>query len=257
MKRLILLLIILTIFIFTVSCNKEEVVTENDTTIKVESEKELNKKISELEEKNSSLEEKINELNKRLVELENFNELIVQENSKMQNEIKESLNKSQLYLRESDKFRKLGGGLTIGSNLNQVIEILGEEYKEEELIGDGGYSYGENLKSLVYKDTGISLGIGEDSEQVYYISVYSNSIETTLGAKVGDNAFETFKKYDKLYKGYVEKSYNNKLIGWYVLEPDTVIIFDISKDDHKIINDDVNQFSTIEAIYLLYSPALN
>ncbi len=146
-------------------------------------------------------------------------------------------------------------GVTLGIKQADVRKLLGENYIVEAYEDDAGYLR-EQANQWIYEN-GIDLLIGQTSQEVMQIRVFSSDIKTKLGVAVGDNAMEAFNIYRKQYDEHISRHTEGKLDGWFDIDGDMVLIFDTNKDDYHLVNDPILPDSKIEAIYLKYHSSID
>jgi len=120
-------------------------------------------------------------------------------------------------------------GLSVGDSLDQINKTLGSEYVKELRSEPGHFS--EAYSVYTYQD-GISVLVGEKSQQVLQLSVTSDQYETGLKAKVGNSITAVL----ELYKEYPVPQSNQgdePLTGWFKNESGQVIIFDSDAADNS------------------------
>ena len=138
------------------------------------------------------------------------------------------------------------GGVRLGMTMDDVTDILGGSFSDQ-IEEEGGY-FREGLIIRHYLD-GCDLVIGQTSGQVLQIDVSSPDYPTDMGVKVGDQSIPALKKYQDKYPEYIGNQSSEKLAGWFVIEPGTLLIFS-SKDNRERSNRDLTDDSKIYAITL-------
>lgn len=147
---------------------------------------------------------------------------------------------------DGQEFQANLGGIKIGDSESKVFEILGNEF--EETVYDEALSLGEPFVKRFYKN-GMMVVIGTDSKKVLEISTSSAATSNNLGFKVGDKAEDVLTYYRSKYKEAQSNQGDGKLIGWFILKDQELVIFNFEKGD-SMVNKDIKPDSVIERIRL-------
>ncbi|KPU44779.1 hypothetical protein OXPF_18650 [Oxobacter pfennigii] len=142
------------------------------------------------------------------------------------------------------------GGICLGDSSNDVMNILGKDYKESMEIDYSGY-FREDLIIWTY-GKGIVVTFGKDTKKVLNAAAQGSDFQTDLGVKPGDSAKIAFEKYQSKFNQVVSRHTDEPIIGWYDIGDGQLIILDLDKDDDSMINMDVEEDSVIEEIVLAY-----
>lgn len=146
------------------------------------------------------------------------------------------------------------GGIHLGDAFTQVEQILGKDYQETFHEEPGHFP--EAWYSREYAK-GITVIVGKDSNKILEIDATAPDFPTNMGAKVGDNADSVFKQYGEKYKEYQGNQGDSPLPGFYALEEEMLIIFDLNKSDGMLFNPAVKPDSKVERIRLTYASNLD
>ena len=142
------------------------------------------------------------------------------------------------------------GGIHLGDSESRVDELLGSAFKAEHFDEPGYFREPWNRRSY---DKGIILIIGKDSGKVLEVETSSAQFPTNMGSKTGEMAEEVFSKYGSKYKQFESRHGYGKLEGFYELEDEQIIIFDLDKDDNSLLNEERKKDSKVEVIRLTRS----
>lgn len=146
--------------------------------------------------------------------------------------------------------RILLAGIGLGDSADQVKQILGDRYTSESL--DEGW-FGEPTSRWLYGDD-LEVIIGEETDAVLQINVYSDDFTTTAGDKVGDKAEEVLPGYQNQYPLAKDHFQGNDIPGWFTVGEGEWLIFNF-KDDGTMVNqaiDDKDQVISIHLVYEIY-----
>jgi hypothetical protein len=140
------------------------------------------------------------------------------------------------------------GNIHLGDSKDEVIKAFGSDYKEtfEEdpaLLGEAFYKW-------VYT-RGVNVIIGKDTNSLLEIESSDATLETNLGAKIGDTYESINNKYGE-YKSVTSNQDNSTLVGWYELGEGQIVIFDFNKNDEAMVNFNVKPDSKVEMMKLTY-----
>ena len=224
MKRRIALILIM-VCTFVGGCNKNESVKEVTTNY----EKTIEKKDIE-----------IKGLKKKIEEMKNEIEVLSKKTSTDESKSIDGDNRISI------------AGIRLGYKMEQVAEILGTDYIEEEWI----YYEEPNIK-WVYKD---GLIIYFNSEKVHNIDLTSSERRTDFGVTVGSSAKDAIDKCSKKYKEYVSMhSFDKKPnLGWYYTDNDELLILHLNPNGDRFNKDIVvNEDIKIEKIELAHESSFD
>ncbi len=146
----------------------------------------------------------------------------------------------------TEKFQPNLGGIKLGDSKDQVLKNFGTNYNET--VYDEDYSLGEPFHKLAYPN-GILVVVGSTSKKVLEIETTSSTTPTNLGFKVGDKAQDVLKEYRSKYKEPDSRHGYGKLIGWFLLHDQELVIFNFDQSD-SLVNQDVKAEARIERIKL-------
>ncbi len=104
---------------------------------------------------------------------------------------------------------------------------------------------------LSYKD-GIEITFGSNSKTVLFIVSSNQKFKTDLNISVSNTAKEIDAEYAKKFEKFEGYNSDGPLDGWYIVDEESVMIFDYKKSDHSRVNDTVNDNSKCEEIELAY-----
>jgi len=138
------------------------------------------------------------------------------------------------------------GGIYLGMNVRELDQLVKVEYSED-FEEEGGY-FGQNIIYRHYSN-GCDLVIDQQSGEILQIDVTSADYPTNLGVKVGDPAIQVIERYRKDYQEWVGNQSPEKLAGWFLVEPETLLIFS-SKESGERDNTNLTEDSRIFAITL-------
>lgn len=142
------------------------------------------------------------------------------------------------------------GGLALGDSLERVNSILGSDYEETIQMEEAYYGEPQIIREYL---EGLTVIIGKESGKVLQIFCASPEFSTDMGAHVGAGAEAVLKQYRAIYEEPVSRHTNEKLIGWFKVGEDKLVIIDFNKDDQSMLNDPVEPDSQVERIILAYS----
>jgi hypothetical protein len=142
------------------------------------------------------------------------------------------------------------GGIRLGDSFEDVIKILGKEYKKVDRIDYSG-SIGEDMIVLEFSK-GIEVILGKESNKVIMVVSHSPDFETDLGVNVGDRAKVVFEKYKPRFAEVKSRHGDETLTGWFHLGNEQVMVFDFNKADQVRTNENVIPDSTVQEIVLAY-----
>lgn len=271
MDMKVLVISIIIVMMFTVSCTNDEGTSELEQ-IKEQYEDILYKHeliTEELEsakhdyddlmiENNKSIE-LIDELKEKVTKLEESNDTYLSEIKVLQDKSNQEMLKVQneSYMNSNvlifwEKFGRMEfddnacfsceteslGGINIGDSLGDIIKKLGSDF--EVYFSDDGF------EPVVSYD-GISFSINENSFCITEIFTDMNKFETSIGVKVGDDAEVVFNMYRELYNSNEDGSIHPEYPKWvFDLGDNFVIQFDIDTeeltDESVIININIRNF---------------
>jgi hypothetical protein len=138
------------------------------------------------------------------------------------------------------------GGIYLGMSVEELDKIVKAEYSEE-FVEEGGY-FGENIIYRHYTN-GCDLVIDEESGEVLQVDVYSAEYPTNLGVKVGHHSMQVINNYREDYEEWVGNQSPEKLAGWFLVEPETLLIFS-SQENRERYNGNLTEDSKIYGITL-------
>lgn len=142
------------------------------------------------------------------------------------------------------------GGISLGDTLEDVVELLGEEYTETLMTDEAGY-IGEDALVLEFKQ-GIVVTLGKESARVIRVEVSSPGFPTYLGIQVGDHASSALGKYKSTFKEAISRHDNSTLSGWFHVGDEKVIIFDFDSEDGTRKNSEITPDSAVQEMVLAY-----
>lgn len=140
------------------------------------------------------------------------------------------------------------GGISLGDSQEKVLEVLGDQY--EERYNEEPAYYGEPQLFFNY-DSGINVILGADSKKVLEVNVEKPEFSTGTGEKVGDQAQEVLDKYRGRFEEFQGANSDGKLIGWFQLDKEKLIIFDFGQFQGTEVKNPTDQ-DTIKTIRLAY-----
>ncbi|MEG6612604.1 hypothetical protein V6C42_07050 [Pseudoclostridium thermosuccinogenes] len=139
-------------------------------------------------------------------------------------------------------------GISLGDSKEQVMEVLGKDYKETYYEEPGHFP--ETYYHWEY-EKGISVYVGKDSSEVLEIRATSPEAETNLGVKVGDAAKTVFETYRPKYIE-PESIHGGKLIGWFKVEGGAAMAFNFDIDDGMTNPVEIKDDDKVKEIILTY-----
>ncbi|KPU44777.1 hypothetical protein OXPF_18630 [Oxobacter pfennigii] len=142
------------------------------------------------------------------------------------------------------------GGICLGDSIEDVVKILGKDYKESLETDDSGY-FKEDLTVWTY-DKGITVKFGKETEKVISVTSFSPDFETDLGVRVEDSAKTGFEKYKPKSDQVTSRHTGEPLEGWFDIGEEKLIILDFDKGNNTKVNSIVEDSSIIEEIVLAY-----
>ncbi|MGI5910973.1 MAG: hypothetical protein ACOX6E_00110 [Syntrophomonadaceae bacterium] len=143
--------------------------------------------------------------------------------------------------------RFLVAGIGLGDSTDEVKKVLGDEYTNEFL--DEGW-FGEPTSCWLYGDD-VEVLIGEESNAVFQINLYSDGYTTSAGDKVGAKAQDVLPAYEDKYPLAQDHFEGNELPGWFVVEEGEWLIFNY-KDDGTLVNQPIEAEDEVKSIHLVY-----
>lgn len=146
-------------------------------------------------------------------------------------------------------------GVYLGENKTKVIELFGYDYQEELVIDNAGY-YGQNYYILTYKDNA-EFRINSDSEEVVWITLFSNEMAGPNGVMVGDTAESVLEGFDAKYDKVISPHSSEPILGWFIVGNDgEVLIFDFESEDNARLNLELKDNSKLQSITLTFFVSL-
>jgi len=143
--------------------------------------------------------------------------------------------------------RVLVAGISLGDSADEVEKILGDEYTSQSL--DEAW-FGEPTSRWLYGDN-IEVIIGEESNAVFQINLYSDAYTTSSGDKVGAKAKNVLPAYEDKYPLAQDHFEGNELPGWFVVDEGEWLIFNFKNDD-TMINQTIKAEDQVKSIHLVY-----
>ena len=144
-------------------------------------------------------------------------------------------------------------GVHLGDTKEQVIAVLGNEYKETKLGEEMGH-FPEKLYSLEY-DGDLRMLVGVESDTVLEISTTTSKGETNLGISVGDTAAQVFAAYRPEYIE-PESIHGGKLYGFFKVEGAAAMVFNFNlRGDQS--REEIKPENKVEMIVLTYPAMLD
>lgn len=137
-------------------------------------------------------------------------------------------------------------GIKRGDSMEQVINTLGSNYSQT--IFDDYSSLGEPFKKLKYS-TGVEVVLGSNTGKVLEITTTSPDTTTNLGFKVGDKAQDVLVAYRAKYSEPNSRHEDTKLIGWFIIKDQDLIIFNLGQKD-SLGNTQIKPDAKIERIII-------
>lgn len=138
------------------------------------------------------------------------------------------------------------GGIYLGMSLKDLDELQTAEYTDT-LEEEGGY-FGQNIIFRQYEND-CHVVIDKATGKVLQIDVSSPEYPTDRGFKVGDPAMEVLEDYRQDYEEWVGNQSPEKLVGWFLVDDETLLIFS-SKENLERFNEDLTEDSKIFGITL-------
>jgi len=132
-----------------------------------------------------------------------------------------------------DDFRPSLGGIKLGDSKEQLLQAFGNKYEEDKFEDES--SLGEHFVRMSYPN-GIMAIVGLKTSKVLEIETSSESTVTNLGFKIGDKADAVLAKYRTMYQEPDSRHQPTKLIGWFLLKDEELIIFNFDQDE-VLVND--------------------
>ncbi len=138
------------------------------------------------------------------------------------------------------------GGIYLGMSLEELDQLQTAGYSDR-LEAEFAY-FGENIIFRQY-DNGCHVVIDKDTGKVLQIDVSSQDYPTDRGFKVGAPALEVLEDYRQDYEEWVGNQSPDKLVGWFLIEEETLLIFS-SKENLERFNEELTEDSQIYGITL-------
>jgi hypothetical protein len=138
-------------------------------------------------------------------------------------------------------------GIYLGESTEAVKEKLGENYTSESMGNDwfgeqtSRWNYGENLEVIV----------GEETNSVLQINLYSDAFTAANGEKTGVTAGKVLPAYLDKYPLAKDHFEGKEIPGWFVVDEGVWLIFNF-KDDDTMVNQEIADDETVQSIHLVY-----
>lgn len=139
-----------------------------------------------------------------------------------------------------------------GFYLEQPAEEIKKAFGNADSVESFEQSYySEPFDKWTYKDENgyMEFIVGKSTNKVLDFTIAVPGYKTDLGVAIGDSYKDVTEKYGS-YKNVLSNQGEGELKGWYDLNNDVIIIFDLDKDDPSSVNLEVKPESKVEAIRL-------